>query len=443
MSGIFRSYDIRGIYPEELNEELAYRIGRATPVVFPQGPIGVSRDMRSSAPSIRDALVKGLLEAGLDVVDLGMLSTCMNYFALGDYGFAGGIQVTASHNPAKYIGLKYNGAGVVPVTYEGGLALLEEKVKTGDSPPAEKPGKLSTRDTTAADYRKHILGLMGKIDPLPIVVDCSNGMGGLEFPDVFSGLLPNLEVFNEELDGTFPHHDPNPLKEESRAELVRRVRAKGAAFGAIFDGDGDRTAFVDENGEFVPTDFVAALLAGLYLKDNPGGKIVVDFRSSRAVEEYIKARGGKMIRSKVGHSYIKGKMREADAVFGGDIAGHYYFRDNYFSESSSLTVAKMLELLTLTGKPLSELYRPLKKYYSTGELNYTVHDKKDRIEAVAREFEQSCDDIDHFDGVSVHCPDYWLNVRASNTEPLVRFIAEAEDPQTLSEIKARVEKVLG
>jgi len=442
MAGIFRAYDIRGIYPDELDEDTAYRIGRAAPAVLPRGPVGVSRDMRQSAPAIKKALVRGLREAGLDVVDLGLLSTGMNYFALGYYGYGGAIQVTASHNPSEYIGMKFNRCGVSPVSYENGLSTLEEILKTDSFPSPETAGSLSVIDTTGGDYRRRIRSLIGEIAPLKIVVDCSDGMAGLEFPNVFEGLPPRVELLNEIPDGTFPHHDPNPLEEESRIELVERVREREADLGVIFDGDADRTAFIDEKGDFIPTDLVTALLAGSFLKNEPGATIVADFRSSWAVEEYIKKLGGRMIRSRVGHSYIKEKMRDCNAVFGGDIAGHYYFRDNYFSETSALTVARMLELMTVARKPISELYRPLRKYFSTGELNYHVENKKEKIEEVARQFKMTSANVSHFDGITVREPEFWLNVRASNTEPLVRFMAEAKSKKTLEKIKNRVEKIL-
>ena len=438
---IFKAYDIRGKYPGEIDEEAAYRIGLTSPVLFPRGPIGVSRDMRLSAPAIKKALISGLLAAGINVVDLGVLSTCMHYFAVGKYGYAGGIQITASHNPPEYIGMKFVGPGSIPIAYENGLNRLREGMS---SPPRQrKEGTLSTRGSTAADYGRHIRSLVGEIAPFPIVVDCGNGMGGLEFPAVFQDLPLQVDLFNEELDGAFPHHSPNPLLEESRRELVERVRAGRAAAGFIFDGDADRTAVVDETGEFIPNDFLAALLAGYYLSRYPGATIVMDFRSSRAVAEYIRQKGGVMISSRVGHSYIKGKMREADAVFGGDIAGHYYFRENYFSESSSLTTARLLEILTAAGKPLSELWHPLRKYCSTGEINYEVPDKDAAVREIAREFREDCGEPDYLDGVTIRCPDFWLNVRPSNTEPVVRFMAETEKRDKLDEIRDRVERSLG
>ena len=442
MAGIFRAYDIRGVYPDEIDEETAYRIGRATSRIIPRGRICVGRDMRISAPSIKEALVRGLTDSGLDVDDIGLVSTPMNYFAVGKYGYDGGIQVTASHNPGRYIGMKFTRKNVVPVSYEGGLNLLEEEVGRGAPPPPVTRGGTGTNDRVGEGYGRHILGLIGPLAPLKIVVDASNGMGSVEFPLVFDWLPCRVARLNFDLDGTFPNHDPNPLKDESRRELVETVRETGADLGAIFDGDADRVAFVDEGGNFIHTDYIVALLARPYIEREPGAGIVFDFRASRSVEESIVECGGTPYTSRVGHSYIKEKMRKVDAVFGGDVAGHYYFRDNYFSEASSLTLAKVLELMTARKAPLSALAAPLGKYFSTGELNYEVTDKERKLEEVARELAVDCGELSHFDGITCRMPDAWFNVRASNTEPLVRFIAESGDPSTLEALKKRVEKIL-
>ncbi len=443
MKEIFKAYDIRGIYPEELDEELAYRIGREAKTVFPEGPVGVSRDMRRAAPAIKEALIKGMLEAGIDLVDLGFLSTCMHYFAVGRYGYLGGIQVTASHNPAEYIGMKFVGPDAVPIAGESGLDRLGEMV--GDyspSPPAEKPGRLTVEERTGKDYRDRIRSLIGELAPLKVVIDCSSGMAGVEVPPIFAGLPPRVELLNAAPDGNFPNHGPNPLLEENQAGTVRMVKETGAAAGFIFDGDGDRMVVVDETGEVIPNDFVTALLAGWYLKQYPGSTIVADFRSSWAAEEYIAERSGVMIRDRVGHSYLKGKMRETGAVFGGDIAGHYYFRDNYCSESAALAAAKILELVTAEKTPLSRLWRPLRKYFSTGELNYPVADREAALAAVEKDFRSDGLEPDRLDGVTFRGDDFWLNLRPSHTEPLVRFMAEAKTEDRLREIRTRIHSIL-
>ncbi len=443
MKEIFKAYDIRGIYPEELNEDLAYRIGREIKTVFPRGPVGVSRDMRRAAPAIKESLIKGMREAGVDIVDLDLLSTCMHYFAVGRYGYRGGIQVTASHNPPEYIGMKFVGPDAVPIARESGLGGLAERVLSPSSaPPAEQPGKLDVEEGTAGDYRDRIRSLIGELAPLKVVIDCSNGMAGLEVLPVFQGLPINIEWLNSTPDGTFPGHGPNPLLEENQTQAVRRIRESGAVAGIIFDGDGDRMVVIDETGELVPNDFVTALLAGWYLKIYPGSKIVADFRSSWAAEEYIEERSGVMIRDRVGHSFLKGKMRETGAVFGGDIAGHYYFRDNYCSESAALAAAKILELMTAEKAPLSRLWRPLRKYFSTGELNYPVADREAALAAVEKDFRAEGLEPDHLDGVTFRGDGFWLNLRPSHTEPLVRFMAEAKTPERLAEIRARAETAL-
>ncbi len=444
MSEIFKAYDIRGIYPAELNEEIASRIGREIREIFPEGPVGVSRDMRRAAPAIKEALVRGMLEAGIDIVDLGFLSTCMHYFAVGNYGLRGGIQVTASHNPPEYIGMKFVGPESVPIARENGLDRLEDRVLSpSPTPAAGAPGKLTAEDRTGDDYRQRIRSLIGELAPLKVVIDCSNGMAGLEVPPVFAGLPPRIEWLNSTPDGNFPGHGPNPLLEENQTELIRRIRETGAKAGFIFDGDGDRTVVVDEKGEVIPNDFVTALLAGWYLKQHPGSAIVADFRSSWAAEEYIVEHSGKMIRGRVGHSFLKGDMRKTDAVFGGDIAGHYYYKENYFSESSALTAARILELIIEQDAPLSRLWRPLKKYFSTGELNYQVTDREAALAAVEKEFKSDGLEPDHLDGVTFRADDFWLNLRPSNTEPLVRFMAEARTEERLREIVERVRAQLG
>lgn len=440
MKDIFKAYDIRGRYPDELNEETAYRIGREIREVLPRSPVGVSRDMRRSAPAIKEALIRGLREAGIDVIDLGLLSTCMYYFAVGYYGYPGGIQVTASHNPPDFIGMKFVGKGVVPIARENGLDRLAERVfSPSPTPPAKKPGNLTPQTKTGEDYWKRIRSLIGQLAPLKVVIDCSNGMAGVEVPPVFAGLPPRIEFLNQTPDGNFPGHGPNPLLEENQVQLIRRIRESQADVGFIFDGDSDRAVVVDETGKVIPNDFVTALLAGWYLERNPRSTIVADFRSSWAAEEYIEAKSGVMIRDRVGHSFLKGSMRRTNAVFGGDIAGHYYFRDNYYSESSALATARIMELMTEEKIPLSRIWRPLNKYFSTGELNYPVKDREAALAAVEKEFQSDGLQPDHLDGVTFRGDDFWLNLRPSHTEPLIRFMAEARDGQRLEEIKSRVE----
>ncbi len=443
MKEIFKAYDIRGIYPGELNEDLAYRIGREIREVFARGPVGVSRDMRKSAPAIKEALIRGLREAGIDVVDLGFLSTCMHYFAVGNYGYRGGIQVTASHNPPEYIGMKFVGPGAVPIARESGLDRLADRVfSPRPAPPAEKPGALTAQAETGEDYRERIRSLIGTLAPLKVAIDCSNGMSGVEIPPIFEGLPPRIEFLNRIPDGNFPGHGPNPLLEENQSQLIRRIRESRADVGFIFDGDGDRTVVVDETSRVIPNDFVTALLAGWFLDRNPGSTIVADFRSSWAAEEYIEARSGKMIRDRVGHSFLKGSMRRTDAVFGGDIAGHYYFRENYFSESSALTAATIMELMAEANVPLSRLWQPLNKYFSTGELNYPVEDREAALAAVENDFRRDGLEPDHLDGVTFRGDNFWLNLRPSHTEPLIRFMAEAKTPDRLAKIRSRVETSL-
>jgi phosphomannomutase len=449
VGGIFKAYDVRGVYPTEIDEAKAKAIGLAFPVVLDSSDLDggktivVGRDMRPSSVPLERALVEGLLEAGLDVVRVGLVTTPMSYFAVGHLGAAGGVQVTASHNPPRYNGFKFSRRDARPVSGDRGIPELERSVASGVATRAAAPGRASDTDVMPA-YREHVLRFLR---PAPagakrrkVVVDAANGMGCLYQP-ILEEAGVDLDLLYFELDGTFPNHEPNPLKLENLEALCRRVRETGADLGVAFDGDADRAAFVDERGEPVGSDIATALIAGELLDREPGKTVVYDLRSSRAVPEYITAHRGIPVRERVGHSFIKATLREHHGIFGGELAGHYYFRDNYHADCSLAAVFEILNLLRSTGRSMSELAAPLLRYAKTPEINFEVEDKAGAMAQLARRFADG--KIDYLDGITVQYPDWWFNVRPSNTEPLLRLVAEADTPEKLAEKKAIVVGFLG
>lgn len=450
MAGIFKAYDVRGIYPSEINESKVRQIGLAFQHVLDESDragsntVVVGHDMRSHSEPLKRALIDGLTAAGLDVLDIGLATTPMNYFAVGHTGAAGGVQVTASHNPSRYNGLKFSRRGAVPVSGDHGIALMEEKVAAGDLPEAGTRGKVEHADI-AEPYRQHILSHLAEPPgpgaaggrPLKVVADAANGMGTLYRP-LLEAMGIELVPLYFELDGAFPNHEANPLKEENLRDLQELVLAEEAAFGVSFDGDADRSAFVDERGRSVGSDLVTALIAGELLAESPGSTVVYDLRSSKAVEEFIRERGGEPVRERVGHSFMKATLRREQGVFGGELAGHYYFRDNYYADSSILAVVEILNLLWKTGKPLSELVEPLRRYAKSPEINFEVEDKQGKMDELARRY--SGGEIDYLDGISVRFPTWWFNVRPSNTEPYLRLVLEAD---TQEELQGRLEELFG
>jgi phosphomannomutase len=447
MAGIFKAYDVRGIYPTQIDEAIAEKIGRAFWHVlahdgFPSGrSVVVSRDMRSHSEPLRDALVRGLTTAGLDVIDIGMVTTPMNYFAIGHLKAAGGVQVTASHNPARYNGLKFSRHGARPVSGDHGIKMMEEKVAAGDLPRSDSPGNVTTADVRDA-YREHMLRHLHPKDGkrLKVACDAANGMGTIYRP-LLDELGIDLIPLYFELDGTFPNHEANPLKLENLRDLSKAVREHNCDLGVTFDGDADRAAFTDETGEPIGSDLVTALIAGELLERSKGSAILYDLRSSKAVPEYIAEKGGVPVRERVGHSFMKATLREKEAVFGGELAGHYYFRDNFYADCSLLAVIEMLNLLRKEGKPLSALVAPLRRYGKSEETNFEVEDKEGRMRELAERYSDG--EIDYLDGITVQYPDWWFNVRPSNTEPYLRLVLEAKDQAALEQRMAELLELLG
>jgi len=425
MGGIFKAYDIRGIYPAELNEKMAENIGRAFVKFLGAKKVVVGRDMRPHSKPLFDARAKGLTESGADVIDIGMCSTPMSYHANGKLHADGSIMITASHNPAEYNGFKLCREQAIPISGATGIADIERIAMSGDFVAADKKGSISTYDI-APEYAK-FLRAHAKMDrKLKIVVDYANSMGSFESAGIedFFEIIPLFK----ELDGTFPNHEANPLHLATLDTIRAKVVETGADFGAAFDGDADRCGFIDDKGEIIPMDLFTALIAQDILSDGPA-TILYDLRSSWAVKECIEANGGKPIMSRVGHAFIKAQMREYDAVFAGELSGHYYFKENFTTESQGLALIKLANLVCKKNKKVSELVAPLRKYFASGEINSTVADVKSILAKIKSKYVDGR--MFELDGISVEYSNWWFNVRASNTEPLMRLIVEAKDKATM------------
>jgi phosphomannomutase len=422
---VFKAYDVRGIYPSEIDEDGAYAVGRAYVEHFEPRRVAVGRDMRTSSPTIAAAVVRGAAEGGADVVDVGLIGTEMLYYAVGALGLDGGIAVTASHNPKEYTGMKIVRRGALPVGGDSGLLDVRRRAERGFG-PAESPGDVHTEDI----YPGWIEKVMSFLDPaavrpLRVVIDAANGMAGAMLPPVLDRLPVDAVRCYFEPDGTFPNHEPNPLLPENRAFIVAKVLEERADLGIAFDGDADRCFFVDDTGEFVPGDFVTALLAEAVLEREPGATIIYDVRASWAVRDVVAAAGGRALVNRVGHAFIKHRMREEDAAFAGEVSGHYYFRDYFQADSGVVPMLLMLELVSRSGKRLSEILASFReRYFLTGELNTTVDDVALKLQELKERFGPE-GDVSHLDGVSVTATDWHMNVRPSNTEPLLRLNLEA------------------
>jgi phosphomannomutase len=435
---VFKAYDVRGVYPTELDEDGGYRVGRAFVEQFSPERVAVGHDMRVSSPSMAEAVRRGASDAGAEVLDLGLVGTEMIYFAVGDLGLDGGIAVTASHNPKQYTGMKIVRTGAMPVGGESGLLEVRDRAISGAWHQAV-PGTIRREDV----WDRFVQRVLSFVDvdalrPLRIVIDAANGMAGVMLPPVLER-LPMLDVVRcyFEPDGTFPNHEPNPLLPENREFIVSKARDEGADFGVAFDGDADRCFFVDDSGEFVPGDFVTALFAESILAKEPGGTVIYDVRASWAVPETIERAGGHPVVNRVGHAFIKQRMREVNAVFAGEVSAHYYFRD--FSQADSGTVPFLLMCeLASRGAKLSDVLRPFRdRYFITGEINTPVAD----VGAKLRELEERFGPegiVTHLDGLSVENPDWHFNVRPSNTEPLLRLNLEARTNELMEQKRDQV-----
>jgi phosphomannomutase len=438
---VFKAYDVRGLYPTELDEDGAYRIGRAYVEQFEPRAIAVGRDMRLSSPTMAAAGMEGASDGGADVRDLGLVGTEMLYFAVGELGLDGGFCVTASHNPKDYTGMKIVRRGALPVGGDSGLGEVRERALGDFGPVARRRGEIRTEDVWRGFVDK-VLSFVrpDAIRPLKVVVDAANGMAGAMLPPVLER-LPQLDLVscNFEPDGTFPNHEPNPLLPENREFIVAKTREAGADLGVAYDGDADRCFFIDDTGEFVPGDFVTALLAESILQKAPGERVIYDVRASWAVPRTIEAAGGVSLLNRVGHAFIKQRMRKEQAIFAGEVSAHYYFRDFSQADSGVVPFLLMLDLLSSRAQRLSEILEPYRaRYFLTGEINTPVADVALKLQELKDRYAAEGGTISHLDGISVDFPEWHFNVRPSNTEPLLRLNLEALSPELMEQKRDEV-----
>ena len=422
---IFKAFDVRGIYPDEIDEGIAKRIGNAFVRFTGASTVVVGYDMRPSSVPLSQAFIEGATLAGADVVNVGLASTDLVYFAAGTLD-APAAMFTASHNPAQYNGVKLCRAGAAPVGESTGLVQIKEAVASGLLERAEESGQVREQDMLSA-FAEHVRSFadLSVLRPLKIVADTANGMGGLVVPRVFEGLPFELEVLFGELDGTFPNHPADPIQPENLVSLRKRVLETGADLGLAFDGDADRVFLVDNDGEPVSGSTTTAIVAKTMLARTPGGTVVHNLICSKAVPEVVRECGGEPVRTRVGHSFVKQVMAETNAIFGGEHSAHYYFRDNWRADSGCIASMVVLEALCEAGVPLSELRKPFERYADSGEINTTVGDPLAVIDAVAESYPNATQD--RLDGLTVDLGDWWFNLRPSNTEPLLRLNLEAAD----------------
>ncbi|CAN5312221.1 phosphomannomutase/phosphoglucomutase [soil metagenome] len=430
VADLFKAYDIRGIVPDELDPELAYKIGRALVTYLEVDQVCVGQDMRVSSPALAGGLMDGIMDQGADVTDIGLISTDGLYFAVGKYGFPAGVMITASHNPGQYNGFKMCRAEARPLSMDQGIGEIRDLVLAGEFVEPERRGNKSARDVTE-QFVEHALSMidLDVIKPFKIAIDAGNGMAGKIVPAVFDRLPCELVPLYFELDGTFPNHPANPIELENVRDLKRLVIKENAYMGVAFDGDADRMFILDERGQFVGGDMITAMVARLLLQKHPGAAVVYNLICSRTVPEIIESSGGIPVRSRVGHSFIKGLMREHDAIFGGEHSGHFYFRDNWYADSGLIAFLTVLELLSREESTVSDFLQPIDTRHRSGEMNYEVDNAAEIIETARQTFSDG--DIDTLDGLTVGYPTWWFNLRASNTQPLVRLNVEADDAHEL------------
>jgi phosphomannomutase len=444
--GIFKAYDIRGLYPSEIDETVARQIGRAFVSYLTAATIGVSRDMRVSSPALAAAFIEGAREQGANVVDYGMMATDMLYFASFTDRLQGGAQITASHNPGHYNGIKMVREEAQPLSGDAGLGDIRDRI-AGDRlpPPAAAPGKITTRNILPSYVDK----VMSFIDPavvraFNVVADAGSGMGGLVAPKLFERLPCRVTTLCFEIDGTFPNHEANPLLEENRRDITAEVARQKADIGIAWDGDADRCFFLDGTGEFISGDFITALLAEAFLLKHQGATIIYDLRASHAVRDTVERLGGRALMNRVGHAFIKQRMRAEDAVFAGEVTGHYYFRDFYYADNGFIPALLILELMSKKGLSLRDLLQPYReRYFISGEINTklpSMDEVPKKLAAVEGRYRDAR--IAKIDGISVDYPDWHFNVRASNTEPLLRLNLEAKTPELMEKKRDEVLEVI-
>jgi phosphomannomutase len=444
--GIFKAYDVRGLYPSEVNETAAHDIGGAFVTYLGAKRIAVTRDMRTSSPGLADAFIEGARQQGCDVVDFGMMPTDVMYFAVCRDGLDGGAQITASHNPKQYNGIKLVRREAVPLSGDEGIKEIKEMVLGRNVPPSRPEMGGYERREVLNDYLEHIFGFIdvSVVKPYSCVLDAGSGMAGLVGPRIFERLPCKVSTVAFEPDGTFPFHESNPLIEENRRTVTARVIEEKADIGIAWDGDADRCFFIDGTGDFVAGDFVTALLAEAFLMKQPGQKIIYDVRASYAVKDIVAQYGGEALMSRVGHSFIKQRMRAENAVFGGEVTGHYYFRDNFYADNGFIPALMILDLMSKKGLSLRDLLKPLReRYFISGEINtkvatLSVPDKKiaelTKASAAGNPYD--------LDGISAEFPDWHFNVRQSNTEPLLRLNLEGLTPEIMEKRRDEVLSII-
>ena len=440
---IFKAYDVRGVYPGEIDEAAARAIGAGFVAYLSARRVGLGRDMRLSSPALAAAFIDGATSQGADVVDYGMIPTDLLYFAVASDGLDGGVEITASHNPKQYNGMKLVRREALPLSGDAGIGDIRDMIAAGRLPaPAARAGQVASRDVLGA-YVDHVMRFIDPsvIRPFNVVLDAGSGMGGLVAPRLFDRLPCRTTRLCFEIDGRFPNHEANPLIEENRRDIVEKVIAEKADIGIAWDGDADRCFFIDGAGEFISGDFITALLAEAFLLKEPGATIVYDLRASHAVRDVVAAHGGTSLMNRVGHAFFKRRMRESKAVFGGEVTGHYYFRDNFYADNGFIPALLILELMSKKGLSLRDLLAPLRaRYFISGEINTklantdAVPAKLDEIAARYKDGRQYT-----LDGLSVEYPDWHFNVRPSNTEPLLRLNLEA---YTKADMERRRDEVL-
>jgi phosphomannomutase len=463
--GLFKAYDVRGVVPDEFNPDVAFRIGYGFACLLREDleddtapVVAVGIDARPTGPTLAAAFMDGLEAGGATPRFVGPCSTPMLYWYVGsDEEHRGGAMITASHNPARYNGIKFCRESAIPIALDTGLSDIRDYAEKAPVPPARwssrpvieltpvpdtaLPAPFGVCPAHFAGYVEHLMRFVKRMpEGLNVAVDPANGMGGI-YIGFLRSLGMNVRAIHTQLDGTFPNHEANPSRLENLKPLQALVRETGADLGIAFDGDADRAVFVDENANPVGQDMVTALLAGELLKRHKGAPVLYDLRSSRAVPETIEAAGGRAVRERVGHSYMKATMRKIGCIFGGELAGHYYFKDNFFADSGILVVIELLNALGASRGKLSELVQPLRKYAQSGEVNFRVADTASVFKQVEKTFPDA--EVDHLDGITVQYPDWWFNLRASNTEPLVRLNLEAANPELLRDKFAQVSKLIG
>ncbi|HBG25358.1 MAG: phosphoglucomutase [Bacteroidetes bacterium GWF2_41_61] len=445
--GAFHAYDIRGIYNIDFDNDVVYKVGFFLPELLKTDKVLIGRDVRDSSPEIREYLIAGITDAGADVYDLGLSTTPMVYFATGKYGFTASVQITASHNPKEYNGLKVSRENALPVGFDTGLSTIKEWTDSREVIPSAKKGVVKSLDITQeyldflSNYKKDITGLN-------VGVDLSNGMAALLIKRVLGEGSHNLHYIFDELDGTFPNHEANPLVPENIRDLQKLVKEKVCDVGVIFDGDGDRVMFTDENGRFISPDLMIALMGHYFLEERgEKGAVLQDIRSSKAVGEYLTPMGAQMHTWRVGRAFAAHKLREIDGIYGGELAGHYYFRDFYYSDSgimASLIILGVIAKMKSRGVSLSQLISSIERYQNSGEINFRIARKKEAMDLIREYFlsQERADASYDFDGYRVEFPDWWFNIRPSNTEPYLRFIAEATSAQLLESKVSKVKELL-